>query len=181
MALTLRISADGESQDWALPQHYLEELNTLQSRAQRVAQATLLGPDDMEFGKSWQVSRSALIGALETLLKSRSKDSRGFQMRYSPPGTYELVGSGMASGFRIGGVYHCIDCRDFGWYLGSFEKERIVWGPARCDTTEITTENLGIVRIERRKGGKQALLRLLDELMAFVRRQQSDTLTLTLG
>jgi hypothetical protein len=69
MALTLRIGAGGGSQDWTLSDRYLEDLKALRSHGEtQQALEVLLGPDSVDFGKSWDVRRDELIAALRSLV-----------------------------------------------------------------------------------------------------------------
>jgi hypothetical protein len=53
--------------------------------------------------------------------------------------------------------------------------------PRRYEAVDIATENIGTIHVERRRSRKRDVARLLDEMLAFVRGQKAETLTLTLG
>jgi hypothetical protein len=182
MSLTLRISSGAEQQDWSLYDAHVEMLNALGSRNKHALEL-LLGPDDLEFGASWHVKREELLTAIESLMTSRAHGSGGFQVRAPFLWGDKVTGRGLG-GLKIGGTYHVVTCEEDYWLLWTreqYDPETGINSPKRYDTAELVTEDIGVVRVERRKTGKRDVLRLLDDMLTFVRRQRADELTLILG
>ncbi len=184
MSISLRIASVNEHQDWILPDTHVETMNALDSQECKRALVLLLGPDDLAFGGSWQVKREELIAGIQCLSAGRARGGGGFQVRAATgPDQTDMVGRSL-SGLEIGGAYYIATCRDDYWLLWQSEQKLpsgIIDSPKRYDTVELVTENIGVVRIERRKTGKRDVIRLLDDILAFVRRQQTESLTRTLG
>jgi len=139
-------------------------------------------------GEERMLSRKAILDALERLLPPAKLMGNGFRVRarLSFGDHREIVGPGRA-GILIDGIYFGIECSDNHWEMSpsqptpgkSFPPE--MRGVHRYEPAEIQSENMGIVKIERKRGKRKELLNLLNEIKEFLQGVSDEFVAVTVG
>jgi hypothetical protein len=188
MSFTLEIRAGEKAYMSEIPGPAASDLASLEKAGYSQEVHQIVGEKETPPGQERTVSRLVLLDAINRLLSPAKSLGSGFRVRGSLSfgDRREIIGRGRA-GILIDGVYFGIHCSDNYWEISpsqpipgkSFPPE--LRGLYRYEPAEIKSENMGIVKVERRRGQRKELVNLLNGIKEFAQGVQSDFVTVIVG
>jgi hypothetical protein len=187
MGFALEIRAGEKNYMTDLPDVAASGLASLENRGYSQDVHQLIGEKDAQLGEERTVSRQLLTDAIERLLAPAQSLGSGFRVRAKfYPGDPGNAGRGVG-GILIDGIYFGIFCSDDHWEMRptqptpgkSFPLE--MRGQYRYEPAEIKSENMGIVKVERKKGKRKELVNLLTDVKKFLRGVPDEFVAVTIG
>jgi hypothetical protein len=153
--------------------------------------AVALSPD-AETGVEHRLNRHTMLEAIAVLIPPARRAIGGYRVRARhtrcTPDDDDLVCRAI-SGLRIGGGNYWIACRQSDWAITphatpptppDFVHPIGFQGERRTGPAEFATQNMGIVRVEPKRG-QSLLATLLTKIQAFAESVEDETLRVTVG
>jgi hypothetical protein len=188
MSFTLEIRAGDRSYMTEIPADVVYGFATLEKTGHAKDVHLLIGEGHTPPGEERTLSRQALVDAVERLQVPANQMGNGFRVRadLSFGDHREIAGPGRA-GILIDGVYFGVRCSDDHWVMSpsqptpgkTFPPE--MRGVHRYEPAEIQSENMGIVKVERKKGKRKILINFLNSIQEFLREAKEEDVAVTVG
>jgi hypothetical protein len=187
MSLALQIRAGQQTYMTEPPDVAASGLFRLENRGYAVDVRELTGGKGARLGEERAASRRELIDAIDRLLAPARSLGSGFRVRARfYPGDKGSVGSGVG-GILLNGHYFGIRCSEDYWEMhpsGPNSGPHVpleMRGLRRYEPAEFHSENMGIVKVQRKRGGRKALVDLLIDLKRFLQDATEEVVQITVG
>ncbi len=182
MSITLELRGK-QSDSWALSSTVLSQIERLRRTEARSLVNTIFGDEHHDAGTARTVNVQLLVQAVQQLQPVAKRLPRGFEVLVPPlfGNTAPVTAPGIA-GAIIEGRHHYIRCLDDYWTMQPTEKLGMCHEPPRrYEPAEIQSENMGVIKVQVRKGRDSGLGKLLLEMSKFLKKESRNNVAVIWG